>query len=250
MIGSQTSWTSSASGPTNPSARCAIAEMSAAKSRLSNAVTRFGGVMARAMKWMALRSGTMPALAKASHGPWRGHDRPGTRSTEHQPGLLVGFTHRRQCVACCLDGTRPFHARHQTPDMAFVQRSGGGHLAIGRLDAAAGENEFPGHELVALVAAAEQHLRHRLAAVDEDKGGGVPRLDVRKRLIAIVRVSRSTLSPELPPAIGGSPLRSSLIPLLSYASAGDGAFRRDDISAGRAGAVQSFDAPCRHGAQA
>ena len=45
------------------------APTSAAKKRLSKRSGRFGGVMARAMKWIVLRSGRMPALAKASQAP-------------------------------------------------------------------------------------------------------------------------------------------------------------------------------------
>ena len=46
------------------------------------------------MKWTVLRSGRMPALAKASQAPGGVADRPGRGTPEHQAGLLVGLAHR------------------------------------------------------------------------------------------------------------------------------------------------------------
>jgi hypothetical protein len=37
---------------------------------------------------------------------------------------------------------------------------------------------------MALMPAAEQHFRHRMGAVDENERGGIPRLQIRKSLVA------------------------------------------------------------------
>ena len=52
-----------------PSTLCAIAVASTAKKRASKRLGRFGGVIARAMKCKASRSGKTPASLKAAHGP-------------------------------------------------------------------------------------------------------------------------------------------------------------------------------------
>ncbi len=73
-----------------------MAATSAAKKRLSKRNGRFGGVMARAMKWIALRSGTIPALANACQAPGGCRHGARTRDAEHEAGLFVGLAHRRQ----------------------------------------------------------------------------------------------------------------------------------------------------------
>src|SRR6202451_3408369 len=73
---------------------------------------------------------------------------------------------------------------HQAGDVAVVPSGERRHLAIRRLDATAGEDEFARHEAVTLVAAAEQHLWHALGAVDEDEGRGIARFQVWKSLVA------------------------------------------------------------------
>ena len=180
VIGSQTSSTSSLSGPTKPSSRRAIADTSAAKKRLSKRSGRFGGVMARAMKWIWLRSGTMPAVANGCHACRRRVHRLGRRHAEHQPGFLIGLAHRGERIGRRFRGARPFHPPHQRSQMTVIERGGDRHQPVGRLDAAAGKDEFARQEAMPLVTAAEQHLRDRLGAVDQNQRRRIPRFDVGK----------------------------------------------------------------------
>jgi hypothetical protein len=66
--------------------------------------------------------------------------------------------------------------------MNFAHRRHGG---VERLDAPAREHELAGHELVTVVAAAEQHLGHRPRTVDQHHGRGVARLAVGKGGVAL-----------------------------------------------------------------
>ena len=59
------------------------------------------------------------------------------------------------------------------------------HLAVARLHAAAGKHQLAGHEFQAGVALAEQHLRQRAGAVDDDQRRGIARLQVRMALVAL-----------------------------------------------------------------
>src|SRR4029077_5739641 len=72
----------------------------------------------------------------------------------------------------------------QAGDVTIVQSGKRCHLAIARLDAAAGKDEFAPHKTMPLVAAAEQHFWHALGAVDEDQRRRIPRFQVWKSLIA------------------------------------------------------------------
>ena len=53
------------------------------------------------------------------------------------------------------------------------------------LDPAAGKHEFARHEFVAVMAAAEQHLRDCAAAVDQQHGGGIADFDARQVLLGV-----------------------------------------------------------------
>ena len=183
MIGSQTSSTSSASGPTKPSARWATAVISAAKKRLSKRRGRRGGVMARPTKWTALRSGMIPACAKACQGP-AGATTSHCGRAEHQPGFLVGFADGGERVAGSLDFARPLHPQHQAFGISHVERCRRRHQPIGGLNAAARKNEFAGKKFVTFVAAAEQNLRHAFGAIDQNERRRVPRPQIGERAIA------------------------------------------------------------------
>ena len=184
MIGSQTSSTSSLSGPTKPSARCAMAAISAAKKRLSKRRGRFGGVMARRDEMDGAEVGNDAGFGERLPRPRRRRDRRRTRRAEHEAGLLIGLADRGEREARGFRRAGMSDFCHQAGDVAVVQSGERRHLPVRRLDAAAGKNEFSRHETVPLVAAAEQHFRHGLGAVDEDQRRGIPRFQVRKSLIA------------------------------------------------------------------
>src|SRR5262249_7906453 len=59
------------------------------------------------------------------------------------------------------------------------------HALVGGIDPAAREDELSRHELVALMALAEQHLGHATGAVDQDQGRGVLRTDRLEREVAV-----------------------------------------------------------------
>jgi len=66
-----------------------------------------------------------------------------------------------------------------------LKRPGDRHGAVAQLHASAREHELARHEGMAVVALAEQHLRHRGAAVDQHQRGGVARPAVGVRLRAL-----------------------------------------------------------------
>ena len=75
---------------------------------------------------------------------------------EQQAGFFGSLAHRRKCKgagkfrARLLDALQQFLLRIR---MQFAHR---GHLLVERFDAAAGKNEFAGHEFMAGMTAAEQ----------------------------------------------------------------------------------------------
>src|SRR5437660_618839 len=66
-----------------------------------------------------------------------------------------------------------------------VERARDSHGLVGRIDPAAGEDEFARHEFMARVALAEQDFRYAARTVDEDQGCRVLRPDRRMRQVAL-----------------------------------------------------------------
>ena len=153
--GSQTSSTSSASGPTLPSMRWAMALASAVKKRVSKRRGRRGGVMARAMKWMLRQVGmnrrprrrptTAPAGAAGALGA------PGA---EQQAGLLEGLADGGERQRPRLGRGRPSHVAHQLAprraDRAARRPASAGRAAS---TLPPGNTNLPGRKTWPLVAA-------------------------------------------------------------------------------------------------
>ena len=76
-----------------------------------------------------------------------------------------------------IDGS--INLAHQPLEMVPVERRGERHLFVRRFDTPAGKDKLSGHETMPLVAAAEQHFRHGLRAIDQDQRRRIARLDVR-----------------------------------------------------------------------
>ena len=114
----------------------------------------------------------MLASAKACHGPAGALGALFAPLAEEQAGLLEGLADGGERQRLRLAGVRAAGVLHQLLG-ARVERRARGHLAVGRVDAAAGEHELARQEHVAVVALAHQHLRRRPAAVEQDQGGGV-----------------------------------------------------------------------------
>ena len=110
--------------------------------------------------------------------------RTSVANAEHKPGLLVGLAHRGEREGRRLGRARALHSPLQTLGVAFVQRRGRRHQPVGDLDASAGKDEFSGHKPVPLVTPAEENLRHRLGAIDQNKRGRIPRFYIGKGLVA------------------------------------------------------------------
>ena len=104
----------------------------------------------------------MLASAKAAHGPSGAVGGASRFGAEQQAGLLEGLADRGERQRARLGGARPLHAAHQLRLGARIERRADRHLPVGGIDPAAGKHELAGHEDMAVMALAEQHLR-RLA---------------------------------------------------------------------------------------
>ena len=106
-------------------------------------------------------------------------------AADQQPGFLERLADGGEGERARLVAGRALHMLHQPRLDPGIERRRDRHLAVGGLDPAARKHELAGQEFVAVMTAAEQHLRRRTGAIDDDQGRGVLRTDGGRGLIAI-----------------------------------------------------------------
>ena len=182
-----------------PSTRWAMAEASAVKKRVSKRRTRPGGVIARAIRKRPDGSGSRPASANGFHGPSSSALRlPLLRPGKgRSPRRLRGW--RRPPASARATAVILGLPFKQVGFQRLRNRGRHRHAAVSCIDAAAGKDEFAGHEHHLVVASADQHFWHCAGAIDQDQRGGIDGTAIGVMVGFLSRSFRSRSSrPEAP----------------------------------------------------
>ena len=140
---------------------------------MSKRRTRPGGVMARAIMRRPDKRRAHAVVGKGLPLGLAGGER--SFLADQQAGLLIGLPDRRKRDGA---GARMAGAAGAGGELCLlmrVQTRRHGDAAVGRIGAAAGKHELPGHEGVPHVAAAHQHVELAALAVEQDQRAGVAR---------------------------------------------------------------------------
>ena len=141
--------------------------------------------MARPMKCSSPRSGRIAGLGEGRPGRRRNLAGLDAAHAEQQPGFLERLADSGKRERLRLGGARALQALHQVRLSMGIERPRHRHQPVGGIDPAAGKDVASRHEFVALMALAEQDLRHRAGAVDQDQRRGILRPHIRRREVAL-----------------------------------------------------------------